>query len=293
MSITVYHEMPLFALEDGTEEEYTDGSYALVHLFENEFFGHRYFDHFVKMLEKGRPVILDNSIFELGESFDSETFNYWLCRLVDRAGTDATLTYIVPDVLDDSRATVESFDRFMEAYPDTPGTPMAVVQGSTPGELNECHDALLKRVSYIGVSFNSAGYNDLLHSAEQTLLTQPQQYALGRYIYVANNLIDFLEQSYNETGHKTNVTYHLLGAGVPQEFKLYAPYHRQYIASLDTSNPVVHGILGIAYEEGFGLAYKQTQLLADWMGFDTSTVPPSRIRLMKENMRAFREINNL
>jgi hypothetical protein len=52
--------------------------------------------------------------------------------------------------------------------------------------------------------------------------------------------------------------HHLLGCGLPQEFAFYKDY--KWIYSLDTSNPVVHGIKGVEYRED-GLWSKESQKL--------------------------------
>jgi len=65
----------------------------------------------------------------------------------------------------------------------------------------------------------------------------------------------------------TNKPHHLLGCGLPQEFALYRSY--DWIESLDTSNPIVHGLLGIKYEHG-GLQTKQSIKLIELLDSDIS-----------------------
>ena len=49
--------------------------------------------------------------------------------------------------------------------------------------------------------------------------------------------------------------HHLLGCGLPQEFLHYRTW--EWIYSIDTSNPVVHGIKNIKYKD-FGLDNKES-----------------------------------
>ena len=49
--------------------------------------------------------------------------------------------------------------------------------------------------------------------------------------------------------------HHLLGCGLPQEFKDYVDY--KWIDSIDTSNPVMHGIKNVRYLE-HGLEDKES-----------------------------------
>ena len=66
-----YHEAPKCIFED--VQNYTQGDYALVHLFETD---PEYLAMFQEALFNGRDVILDNSIFELGTSFHTSGTTY-------------------------------------------------------------------------------------------------------------------------------------------------------------------------------------------------------------------------
>ncbi len=63
----VSHETPVSFLE--TSRRYNDYDYALVHLFETN---PEYYSFFKSSKTLGREVLLDNSIFELGEAFDTK-----------------------------------------------------------------------------------------------------------------------------------------------------------------------------------------------------------------------------
>ena len=76
MKIEVSHESPICMLG---EDNYNDYGYALVHLFETH---DAYFNHYKTMVETGtKPVLLDNSIFELGKSFDPKKYVKWIDKL--------------------------------------------------------------------------------------------------------------------------------------------------------------------------------------------------------------------
>jgi len=53
----------------------------------------------------------------------------------------------------------------------------------------------------------------------------------------------------------TSKPHHLLGCGLPQEFKEYKDH--KWIDSMDTSNPVIHGMKGIHYND-YGLSNKES-----------------------------------
>jgi len=86
-----FHEAPISIFNE--VQQLTDGDYALVHLFEEN---DEYYNLFVDALKKGRTVILDNSIFELGSAFDTEKYIEWINKL-------KPTYYIIPDVLEECR----------------------------------------------------------------------------------------------------------------------------------------------------------------------------------------------
>ena len=78
------------------------------------------------------------------------------------------------------------------------------------------------------------------------------------------------------------VQIHLLGCALPQEFKAYKDIPN--IVSIDTSNPIVHGILNIPYSEQ-GLNTKMDVKLADLIEWDGD------FTIALENAKKFKEIN--
>ena len=100
----VSHETPISILEES--KLYNDYDYALVHLFETH---PEYYNFFKCSLAAGREVLLDNSIFELGESFDPKKYIKYITEL------NPTF-YIVPDVLEDAQGTMSSWNKFFLNY---------------------------------------------------------------------------------------------------------------------------------------------------------------------------------
>ena len=66
-----------------------------------------------------------------------------------------------------------------------------------------------------------------------------------------------------------NKPHHLLGCGLPQEFSFYKNSDYNWIYSLDTSNPVVHGLKGIEYKTD-GLWSKESQKLFTMINSDVT-----------------------
>lgn len=229
----IAHEAPL-SIFDKVQVK-TDYDYALVHLFEEN---EEYYNKFVKAKNDGREVLLDNSIFELGTAFNGDTYANWIIRLKPD-------WYIVPDVLDNASATIDSFDNFISTYAGLPGKVIAVAQGSTYDELVTCYNyhANNPHVDKIALSFN----HPFFQTMKPPLGNKYYRMMRGRQKVINDMLRDNIIN--------TSLPHHLLGCGLPQEFIEYKDY--KWIDSMDTSNPVIHGMKGIRYEED-GLQDKES-----------------------------------
>jgi len=227
----IAHEAPLSIFD--RVQVLTDYDYALVHLFEEN---EEYYNTFVKAKKDGREVLLDNSIFELGTAFESDTYADWVVKLKPD-------WYIVPDVLDNANATIDSFDSFMLTYPDLPGKVIGVAQGSTYDELVACYRYMAydSRVDKVAMSFNHPFFQDLSGGNKYYRMMR------GRQKVIADMLRDDIINQ--------DKPHHLLGCGLPQEFTEYQ--NHKWIDSMDTSNPVIHGMKGIRYND-YGLNDKES-----------------------------------
>lgn len=232
LNIRIAHECPISIFD--MVEKYTDYSYALVHLFEEN---EEYWNKFVNAKANGREVLLDNSIFELGEAFDGEQYANWIVKLQPD-------WYIVPDVLDSSIGTVDSFNRFISTYSGLPGKRIAVAQGDNYNNLVECYLYLANHpsVDKIAISFDSS------------FLKEGTHHNIWRRMMI--NRRNMLHKMLVDGIINTNKPHHLLGCALPQEFKAYRDY--KWIDTVDTSNPVVHGMLDIIYDEQEGLEIKES-----------------------------------
>ena len=102
MRIKVSHESPLQLLDYSVT--YNDYDYALVHLFEKY---PDYYEFFrTNLKQHNRTVYLDNSIFELGHSFDPEKYSHYVDEL-------NPTYYIVPDVLEECTRTMETYEDWL------------------------------------------------------------------------------------------------------------------------------------------------------------------------------------
>lgn len=258
------HESPISIFDE--VQKLTDYDYALVHLFE-EF--PEYLQKFRDAVASGREVILDNSIFELGEAFDATKFAYWINEL-------KPTWYIVPDALEDSyrtRANLLRWNRDWEG--NLPSKKIAVVQGKSYVELKECYEEIVRfgNVDMIAISFDYSYYREIFPHKNKLV-----SWAMGRVLLLNRLLKDKVI--------RTDIPHHLLGCGLPLEFAFYKDY--DWIYSVDTSSPVVHGIQKVAYSNT-GLWKKSRHKLFEMISDEVSE---SQLNLVKENIELFRSIAN-
>lgn len=260
----VSHESPLCLLEQS--RNYNDYDYALVHLFETN---KEYLDFFMKSKEMGREIILDNSIFELGESFEMSRFAYWVNYL-------KPTFYIIPDVLDDAEGTIANIEKWMSEYAPTidPSCKiMCVLQGKCYQDMVQCYNVAEKYADKIAISFNSTYFTKEFSNC-------PREYAwmLGRM-----NLIYRLDRDLVLNHHKMH---HLLGVALPQEIQYYR--NMDCITTVDTSNPIVHGILNVPYTEN-GLERKMDTKLVDLLNY---VINDEQKELINNNLNRFKVFAN-
>jgi len=227
MSKLIFHEAPNSIFTQ--VQEMTDGDYCLVHLMdENE----TYRDLFLESSAYGNHIMLDNSIFELGEAYDSERYFHWINELRPEY-------FIIPDVLNDGKKTLERMEDWFTKY-ETPAISktMAVVQGSTYEELFSTYAKIAfdDRVGKVGISFDSICYlNDP---------TMPS--GLSKEEYFMRGRSKFLSMLEEKNKANRNKPHHLLGCSLPQEMYFYQQL--PWVESVDTSSPVVNGLQGTKYK---------------------------------------------
>jgi nitrate reductase NapAB chaperone NapD len=264
--IKIAHESPKACFD--TVQSMTDYDYALVHLFEED---PEYLELFKDAVAEGREIILDNSIFELEEAFDAERFAYWINEL-------KPTWYIVPDALENAKKTLSNMAEWNMKYADkVTGKKIGVVQGKTYSEIVNCYDyiANMADVDMVAISFDYSYYEEKF--------PHPNKYVswmLGR--------VQLLGRMLKEGVINEDKPHHLLGCGLPQEFSFYNNAGWDWIYSLDTSNPVVHGLKGIEYKDS-GLWDKESQKLFTMIN---SEVSEDQLNTIKFNVNMFRQLTN-
>ena len=99
--------------------------------------------------------------------------------------------------------------------------------------------------------------------------------------------VNLLHRLYREGYINEKKPHHLLGCALPQEGLYYRDL--PFIYSMDTSNPVVHGIKNIPYIQGQGLWSKSSQEL-----FEMINTPKDDLDMgmIASNVEQFKEFWN-
>lgn len=262
-----FHEAPKSIFKE--VQNVTDGDYALVNLFDED---PEYYQLFVDALADGREVILDNGVFELGKAWDAEEFVKWIRKL-------QPTYYIVPDVLEDGELTVARFFEFINKYPNLPGKRIGVAQGRNYHEMVWCYKAIEPYCDMVAISFDFSWFQH-----PDSASSPYTQAMVGRRMVLK-------EMACTGIINRSK-PHHLLGVMLPQEVRYYTNPNQKdmfdWIYSIDTSNPVVHGLKGIRYM-GHGLDSKESQKLYTMIN---SQVSEEQLRVVLHNIEIFRRFCN-
>lgn len=274
MIIEVSHESPVSLLEHSLT--YNDYGYALVHLFETH---ERYYNFYKNLTDcSDVPVLLDNSIFELGKSFEPKKYAKWIDALKPNY-------YIVPDVLECKTGTISAWKNWMSNWTDTTSTlgdgalRIGVVQGSNWSDLLDCYKFMADHADYIAISFDYKYYEHTGRITNISADRKLQSWCSGRQRFI-HQLID--------EGHWCwDKPHHLLGCSLAKEFTYYVDENIHNIKSVDTSNPVVASIKGYRYNDTFGLDHKPSTMLADLIDYEFTD---DQIEDLEYNTQMFKKI---
>ena len=228
----VSHELPINMLDKSFE--INDYEYCLPHLLDQN---EKYRRHFEDAKESGSYIIMDNSLHELGEAYDTKRLLHWIEHLEPNE-------FIVPDVWQDKTATLVNAKSWMNNYvlPENT-TKIAVVQANDYHEASQCYN-ILKMQGYKKIAFSyGAEYYTRMFPHPNPLVGK----MMGRIMTIS--------QMYKSKLIGASDRVHLLGCALPQEFGYYADF--PFIESIDTSNPIIHGLQGVKYNS-LGLLSKSS-----------------------------------
>lgn len=269
MLMKVSHESPISILNDS--RMYNDFDYALVHLFETHPAYYEYFKSARDLYD--REVLLDNSIFELGKAFDTDKF---LAAAIDLKPN----MFIVPDVLESTAETVQSFHNWLttgkiaQVKDHCVTKAIGAVQGKTWNELIGCYKFMADNADMIAISFDFS-YYDITGEG----FTKYERWCSGRQ--------RFISQLIEKGIWNWNKPHHLLGCSLAREFRYYVDNNIYNIVSCDTSNPIVAAIHDLKYDADYGLPDKPSTKLADLIDYNFSV---DQLKLVNYNTSMFKKI---
>lgn len=234
----VSHELPIDLLHKSYE--WNDYDYCLPHLIDKS---ERYRLYFQKARLNKRFIIMDNGLFE-GVTHTTED-------LIDKIYLIHPSIFIVPDEWNDSAATLRNAKHWMINYKaDLPETTnlMAVCQGKTITELVTTYQTLVD-LGYKHIAFN--------HSSIAYTDKYPEHSPLFAKMY---GRIELIRTLIEKDIVRKDIYHHLLGCSLPQEIIAYSGI--DWIKSIDTSNPIIVGSMGIRYEDN-GINFKPKEKIED------------------------------
>ena len=198
----VSHEVPKTLLNDSLK--FNDYDYFLIHQIINF---KEYKDFFNVSKKLNRRQILDNSCYELKESFDFDKFANFVKELKPSE-------YLIPDCFNDKEKNLELFDLWMTKYSNLEGTKIVTLHGKTISDFIESYKYFDKYNVKIAFNFAETMFKDFGSLSE------------GRK-KVFEALLPVINQ---------NKKHHLLGCDLPQDFEFFKNF--SFIETIDTSSPI-------------------------------------------------------
>lgn len=220
---------------------------------------HEYRRFYAEESERGARIIVDNGVFELGQSLDATD-------LVRAANAVHATEIVLPDVIQDGAGTVRaSADAALHLARLTSDFRLCVVvQGASNDDWRRCYD-----------HFVAAPY-------VQTIAL-PAPLKTSRHTGVAYNRIEATRYLNDRRLVREDRVYRLLGLGDSGHLELAEQRQHTWIHSVDCSSPVTMGALGIAIAAGS--PYTKTAVRVD----ELAEIPDTRHGLVYHNIAILRE----
>lgn len=261
--IKISHEVPFCLLEKS--REFNDFDYLLPHLMdENE----EYRNFFYESKKMGRYIVMDNSLHELGEAYNTERLMHW----VNEIKPDE---FIVPDVWEDKDASVRNARLWSQVELPDGVMKVAVVQAKDLHEARLCVHAYKDfRYKKIAFSYGASYYHELCPHPNADFGK-----AIGRFMTIST--------LYGSGSLTKFDRVHLLGTASPIEFGMYR--NIKCIESIDTSNPIMAAIDHRPYYH-LGLSTKPTANMNKYQDVSIDFIEED---MLMHNVSMFRRINGL
>jgi hypothetical protein len=249
----------------GLSKTFNDYDYCLPHLLDK----HRLYEEYFRQAKaEGRYIIMDNSLHELGEAYDTKRLLHWVTELEPNE-------FIVPDVWQDKTASVRNAKTWASVELPKNTTKVAAVQGKTYTDFSTGYQRY-KWFGYkkIAFSYGASWFAECFQHPNPYVAKMMGRLKTINNLYKHNVISDFDRV-------------HLLGCNLPQTFLYYKDF--PFIESIDTSNPIIHGLKGMRYSEG-GLLHKDKEKIDENF---IQPISPKQKEDVLHNVKMFRKMNQL
>lgn len=271
--IKILHEIPKALFPH--HQFISDGAYLLCHLlhFNGSHFDADYASFYKEIVKEYSYSILDNSAFELGDSYDPE--------ILHQIGEEYKPSHLIlPDALHNKELTKTRALSYLSKY-GSKSTPkfIGVLQGKSIEEFVELYDfyCTIDSIEIVAVPFDL--FTEEEYNTTKYKIYDNIDYKVHR-IAVVDDLISRVKEMKKPL--------HLLGCATPNEFTLYPERLRKYIKSVDTSAPIVYGWNNVKFETGVNLditVSKPKEKLAENLDI---TLQHMQMNTIAHNVRQFR-----
>lgn len=254
----ISHEIPKQLFEQS--KEFNNYPYVLGHLIKLDS---EYKEFYKQELEEADFSILDNSAFELGKSIP---FDELMSVARELKPTHLVLPDTVHDKISTLRDSIDFWEEFRVELEELDITPIGVVQGNSFKELYECITKYITAgIFYIAIPFDCIKDTD---------------YSTIRVL--------FFRWLIEEVGlsNMSNLEFHFLGLQNPQEILLYSSLEKELITSIDSSSPILHGVVGNEFNEWGTNKPKPKIKLADNLDIDITT---DTLNIIENNVKFFKQ----
>lgn len=259
----VSHEVPLCLLDES--RAFNDYDYCLPHLLDEY---PEYLQYFIDSKKYGRYIIMDNSLHELGEAYNTERLLHWVNFLKPNE-------FIVPDVWEDAHKTYDNALKWKDIELPEETTKVVVIQGKYIEDI----EWLISEVKYLHYQKIAFSYGGSIYEDYSNHPNIHIRKALGRTEMLSELLIKGIITEEDRI--------HLLGCQVPQEFGFYEGW--KCIESIDTSNPIMATLDG-EYYMGNGLLSKPISNMNNNFILPYEEIDQD---ILRHNVKMFREINSI
>ena len=219
-----------------------------------------YREFFLGEQQRGAAIIVDNGVFDLGESLRTDD-------LVRAARAVRAEEIILPDVMRDGEATMQAADRAATQILDLSDEfrLCVVIHGADDAQWRRCYD-----------HFTSAGYASAVafpasRQKEPSRELSKNRAAATRYL-ADHGLVDPAR------------TYRLLGLGRTGHLELFEQREHEWISSVDCAAPVLLGAMGVRMLPAGPYEKIPTPRVET-----VQTIDPARFALIRDNIQAVRD----